>query len=271
MNDTQITTEGNTVGEALRTAAEQLGVPVEQVNHKIDMSHFRNESGRSVAVDTVKVICWAADPAEKEGAFAAKAWIEGLIEKMGMEATVVARNIQNNKATIAVDSESARFLVGRGGSTLQSIQLMLNTAMAEEYGDWTFDIDVQGGQREDRGDRRGGRDGGRDGGRRGGRDGGRDGGRRGGRDGGRRNARGGDGDRCSDSDVTELKDLARRLAQSVADGGDAEVIRKPLNSFERRIVHMEIADMDGVSTETVEQDGDRKVRIFADSGDGAEA
>ena len=259
MTDNQITTEGNTVGDALRKAAEQLGVPVEQVDHKFDLSHFRNDRGNSVAVDTVKIICWAADPAEKEGAFAAKAWIEGLIEKMGMQGTVTARNIRDRKATIAVDSESARFLVGRGGSTLQSIQLMLNTAMAEEYADWTFEIDVQGGRREERGgrdDRRGGRDD-----RRGGRD--RD--RRGGRE------RRGDSDRTSDRDVTELKKLARRIAESVAGGGDAEVIRKPLNSFERRVVHMEIADMEGVSTETVEQDGDRKIRIFADSGDGAAA
>ena len=128
MTDNQITTEGNTVGEALRKAAEQLGIPVEQVDHKLDLSHFRNESGRPVAVDSVKIICWAADPSEKEGAFAAKAWLEGLISAMGLQGTVTARNIKDKKATIAVDSESARFLVGRGGSTLQAIQLMLNTA-----------------------------------------------------------------------------------------------------------------------------------------------
>ena len=249
MTDNQITTEGNTVGEALRKAAEQLGIPVEQVDHKLDLSHFRNESGRPVAVDSVKIICWAADPSEKEGAFAAKAWLEGLIAAMGLQGAVTARNIKDKKATIAVDSESARFLVGRGGSTLQAIQLMLNTAMTEEYADWTFDIDVQGGRREERG--------------------GRDRDRRGGRDRDRRGGRGkGDSDRISDRDVNDLKKLARRLAESVANGGDAEVIRKPLNSFERRVVHMEIAEMDGVSTETVEQDGDRKIRIYADGGEG---
>ncbi|MEC9391074.1 MAG: R3H domain-containing nucleic acid-binding protein, partial [Myxococcota bacterium] len=69
----------------------------------------------------------------------------------------------------------------------------------------------------------------------------------------------------------ELKRLARRIADSVASGGEAQVIRKPLNSFERRIVHMEIADMDGVDTATVEIDGERKVRIFADNGEGSGA
>ena len=249
----QVTTEGNTVGEAVRKAAELLGVPAEQIDHKLDLSHFRNDAGRSVPVDTVKVICWAADPAEKEGAFAAKAWVEGLVERMGFKAKVSARNVKDRTATIAVDSEAARFLVGRGGSTLASISAMLTEAMRAEYGDWTFDIDVQGGRRDERtgrGDRGDRRDRGDRGDRRDRRD----------RD-----------DRRSERDVRELKRLARRIADSVASGGEAQVIRKPLNSFERRIVHMEIADMDGVDTATVEIDGERKVRIFADNGEGSGA
>ena len=178
MSENQVTTEGNNVAEAIAKAAEILGIPAEQVDHKLDLSHFRNDAGRSIPVDTVKIIAWAADPADKAGALAAKAWIEDLVSKMGFEGTITARNVKDRKATIAVDSESARFLVGRGGSTLQSIQKMLNVAMEEEYSDWTFDIDVQGGRREERRDRDGDRRGGRDrdrGDRRGGRDrGGRD-------------------------------------------------------------------------------------------------
>jgi len=257
MSENQVTTEGNNVAEAIAKAAEVLGIPAEQVDHKLDLSHFRNEAGRTIPVDTVKIIAWAADPADKEGALAAKAWIEDLVSKMGFEGTITARNVKDRKATIAVDSESARFLVGRGGATLQSIQKMLNVAMEEEYSDWTFDIDVQGGRREERRDR--------DGDRRGGRD--RDrGDRRGGRDRGGR-----DRDRCSDRDVRDLKRLARRVAEAVAEGGESEIIRKPLNSFERRIVHTEVAEIEGVGTETIDQDGDRKIRIFVDNGEGAAA
>jgi predicted RNA-binding protein Jag len=68
-----------------------------------------------------------------------------------------------------------------------------------------------------------------------------------------------------------LKRLARRIAEGIVAGGDDEIIRKPLNSFERRIVHMEIAEIDGVDTATVEQDGERKIRVFADNGEGASA
>ena len=251
MSDNQVITEGNNVAEALAKAAEALGIPAEQVDHKLDLSHFRNDAGRSIPVDTVKIIAWAADPADKAGALAAKAWMEALIEKMGFEGKVVARQINNRSATIAVDSESARFLVGRGGSTLESIKSMLNAAMEGEFGEWSFNIDVQGGRREERGDRGSRRE------------------RRPRED--RRDRRGGNRDKCSDRDVSDLKRLARRVAESVAESGEAEVIRKPLNSFERRIVHMEIAEMDGVATDTVDQDGERKIRIFADNGEGATA
>ena len=56
MSENQVTTEGNTVGEAVRKAAELLGIPAEQVDHKLDLSHFRNDQGRSVPVDTVNRI-----------------------------------------------------------------------------------------------------------------------------------------------------------------------------------------------------------------------
>lgn len=248
MSENQVIAEGINVAEAVAKAAETLGIPADQVDHKLDLSHFRNDAGRSIPVDTVKIIAWAADPADKAGALAAKAWVESLVEKMGFEGTVKARNVKDRKATIAVDSDSARFLVGRGGSTLASIQAMLNAAMESEFGDWTFDIDVQGGRREERGER------------------GERGDRRDRRD---RRAGGRDKDKCSDRDVTELKRLARRVAESVVESGEAEVIRKPLNSFERRIVHMECAEIDGVGTDTIDQDGERKIRIFAENGEAA--
>jgi len=60
--------------------------------------------------------------------------------------------------------------------------------------------------------------------------------------------------------------LASRLAEKVLQTGEPELIRKELNSFERRVIHVEVAEVDGVLTDTVEVDGDRKVRLYrADS------
>lgn len=267
MDQNKVTAEGKTVGDAVRKAAEQLGVPAEQVRHKIDVSHFKTEAGRSRPVDTVKVIAWAADPSDSEGAVAAKSWLEGLIKEMSLSGNIKTRITGDKKAVVAIDSPDARFLVGRRGATLNAIRTLLSNAMSEEYGDWSFSIDVDGGERRERDDDRRGRD--RDDRHRG-RD--RDRGDRGGRGGrGERGDRGDRGDRRSERDVEDLKRLARKLAERIADEGGEEILRKPLNSFERRVVHMEIADMSGVDTATIEVDGERKVRIFADEGAGADA
>ena len=79
MSENEITTEGTTVGEAVQKAAELLGVSKEEVAHKFDREHFRNNAGRTVPVETVKLICWAIEPVDNSGALAAKAWLEGLI------------------------------------------------------------------------------------------------------------------------------------------------------------------------------------------------
>ena len=54
MSDNQVITEGNNVAEALAKAAEALGIPAEQVDHKLDLSHFRNDAGRSTTLMYVK-------------------------------------------------------------------------------------------------------------------------------------------------------------------------------------------------------------------------
>jgi predicted RNA-binding protein Jag len=302
MANKEITSEGRNVGEAVRKAAEELGVAAEQVRHKLDLSHFRNEEGRTRPMDTVKIIAWAADPSDSEGAVAAKAWLEGLIKEMQLTGNIKTSITGDKRALITIDSSDARFLVGRGGSTLNAIRALLRTTMATDFADWQFAIDVDGGERRDRDDRgdRGDRDrddrGGRGRDDRGGRDredrgdrGGRGRDDRGGRGRDDRGGRGRDdgggrgrddrggrdredrGDRRSERDVEDLKRLARKLAERVADEGGEEILRKPLNSFERRLVHMEVADMAGVDTATIEIDGERKVRIFAADQAGVEA
>ena len=39
---TQVTAEGRTLSDALKAAAQQLGVEPVQVDHKVDVEHFRN-------------------------------------------------------------------------------------------------------------------------------------------------------------------------------------------------------------------------------------
>jgi predicted RNA-binding protein Jag len=269
-----VTAEARTLNDALKQAASELGVPAMSISYKIDREHFLSKNGTSTGMDTVKIAAWARDPAETAGAEAARLWLVGLIEKMGFEATVGVRLGTNKHATLLVDSESGRYLVGRQGATLRAIQEMLEAAMSVEHGDWNFRMDIGGGRereerRDDRGGRRDDRGGRRDdrGGRRDDRGGRRDdrGGRRDDR-GGRRDDRGGRS-RRSDEDVAALERLAQKLAARVLEDGKPIDIRQALNSFERRIVHITIAEIDGVSTASFMDGDDKRVRILREGSE----
>ncbi|RME25936.1 MAG: hypothetical protein D6798_07715, partial [Deltaproteobacteria bacterium] len=69
----------------------------------------------------------------------------------------------------------------------------------------------------------------------------------------------------------ELRALALKIAHRVLETGKSEVIRRRLNSYERRVVHVAIADVDGVRSESIKQDGEKRVEISpATAGDGEE-
>lgn len=56
----------------------------------------------------------------------------------------------------------------------------------------------------------------------------------------------------------------------VLDRGQPETIRRDLNSYDRRIVHMEIQTMEGVASRSVGEGLDRRVEIYpTEGGDGA--
>jgi predicted RNA-binding protein Jag len=343
MSENHVTAEGRNVNEAVAKAAEALGVEPAMVEHKIDISHFRNEDGRVVPRDTVKIIARAGDPekmkaraaarkaalessgsrdrddrggrgrdrddrgprgrdrddrgprgrdrddrgprgrdrddrgprgrddrggrgrdrddrdrrprhherderpafeGDDSGAQAGKAWLEGLFGHMGVEATLKARAVAENEAVIDIDSPSARHLVGRRGANLRAIRALFSAVMERGgQSDWRYELNVEGGRdREERRDRddRGGR--------------GRD------RDDRR-------GDRRSDRDMDKLKKLALRLAEEAVRTGESVRIRRELNSYERRAVHVTLADYDGVETQS-EGEGHTKTVLIVPAGGG---
>jgi predicted RNA-binding protein Jag len=168
---------------------------------------------------------------------------------------------------VFIDSPSARHLVGRRGITLHAIRHLLEAAMSAEHGSWRFDISVDGGDRgprDERFDERPRRD---DRGERSERPRRDDRGDR-----PRRDDRGGDrgGDRrddrrASDRDIDKLRTLARRLAEEARDTGKPVRFRKEMNSYERRMVHMELQDFPGVRTES-EGDGQLKTIVILPAG-----
>lgn len=58
-----------------------------------------------------------------------------------------------------------------------------------------------------------------------------------------------------------LRALARRMAAKVQKYGKS-VVMEPMNPYERRIIHSEIQEIEGVSTNSIGSDSNRKVVIF---------
>jgi spoIIIJ-associated protein len=61
----------------------------------------------------------------------------------------------------------------------------------------------------------------------------------------------------------ELKQMAKYLAEKVLQNGTAQEMG-PLNSYERRIVHLAVAEIQGVSSESIGDASVKKVIISAD-------
>ena len=299
-----VTAEGADLRSAVALAAEQLSVHPSQVDHKLDLSHFRSSIGTSVAKNTVKVVAWAVDrpiseeapkpkarrserdddgeekrerrargkksdrserrdrgerserrdrgerrerrgPADGEteaSAFAAS-WFEVVLKHMDVEAEIVATG-DDERVHVAIKADKAGRVVGKRGATLRSIRHLLGLAIERQFGERVIDVDVGDDrpreEREDRGERseRRSRD------------------RRGGRASQKR-SRGG----RSDSALPEekLRALARRAAERAKETGQTITINLKLNSYDRRLVHLEVSEVDGVDSQSEEREEDGEI------------
>lgn len=61
--------------------------------------------------------------------------------------------------------------------------------------------------------------------------------------------------------------MAENIGKRVGKTGEAEIVRKELNSFDRRVVHMAIADMEGVGSRSLGDGTHKQIEIYKDGGD----
>ncbi len=284
--------EGDNLKEAIQAGAALLELEPSMVDYKLDLAHFKNpKSGINMGVDTVKVWVFPKDPAIIEITTKAQAWMAELLERMELGGKVLVA-VDGKLVKLRVDTEKGGYLVGKRGVTIDAVRTLLVASMGAEYPDWKFRVDVmdqrrdrddRGGRGRDRDDRRGrGRDRDDRGGRgrdrddRGGRGRDRDDRRSRGRDrddrGGRgrdrdRDDRGGrgrdrDDDKGGKTRQRDIERLAHRLAKRVLESGKDELIRKEMNSFARRVVHMVVAEYEGLATESVGEGQHKQIRIM---------
>ena len=65
-----------------------------------------------------------------------------------------------------------------------------------------------------------------------------------------------------------LRALARRMAAKVVKGKKS-VMLEPMNPYERRIIHSEVQNIEGVSTNSIGSENNRRVVMFLDDGKNA--
>jgi spoIIIJ-associated protein len=164
-----------------------------------------------------------------------------MLDYLGLEAALKTEEKTEDKISIIVSSDDAGRIIGRKGQALESLQLLLNRMMHKA--DNTFPriyIDIDGySKKGGRDDRRGDRDGDR----------------RGDRRGPRRE------EKSSPEDEERLIKQALDAAKEVKRWGES-VALPPMNSHDRRIIHVALREHEGIETES-EGDGNMKRVIIS--------
>jgi len=237
----RVKSSGVTIAEALQVVATELSLTINELDYEVTREQFFAEDGTRLGVDIVEIEAWIKEKIDTSGIEAARDWLQKLLDLMNIEAKVSFVVQKNNRSELRVLSEQGGRVVGRKGSTLRAIRAVMKRVMDSQENAWEFSIEVDGGEksrdsrRRDHGDRRDYGD--------------------------RRDRK----PRTSRRDQDKLKQLAKRLAQKVLSSQEVLVINRELSSFERRIVHLTIQDMNGVGTESF-MDGDvKRIRIVLEA------
>lgn len=261
--------EGPTLSEALQNAVAQLGVSsTDELTWDYVREHFK-EGAWTVLVDASlrSAEDLAAARAELASTESAAEWMRTTLALFGSEDATVSTSKNQHRFVVDISSPTdSSLLIGKEGKNLEALQVLLRAAMKKTGGNEEVYVDVDGyrarggggggGSRDDD-DRPRGR--GRDRDDRGGR--GRD--DRGGR-GGDRGGRGGERRGRPEKDPARdarIEENARSVAQQVAESGEA-VRLGTMNSYERRLAHQAVKDIDGVDSRSVNDGDDKVVEIF---------
>ncbi len=264
---------------AITDAAARLGLHEAEVDHAIDRQHFRSADGRSIGVDSVKVWVWPKEQGLVQASQDARTWLDTLLAEMGFKGSVETR-VSDGEVVGRIRTDQAAHLVGRAGATLDAVRTLLEATLAPAHPGFRFRLDVVD-ERRDRPERRDEGDEGRgrydrhdrdhrrrdegharpEGADHRGRHDHR-GGERHRRDEGHARPEGGEETGERTRKQKEIEHLAHKLARKVLETGEPELIRRELNSYERRIVHVAVATYDGLGTESIGEGSYKQVRIL---------
>ena len=191
---------------------------------------FFTETGAPCGVDILELVAWQKEKIDTTEVEKVSEWLSTLLSLMGIEAVVSFSVQRKGQAELRITSEQGGRIVGRKGSTLRAIRELLNRFASEIP--FEFSIEVDGGERSrdkykaERSDKR--------------------------------------SSRTSKRDQEKLKNLAVKLGKKVLNSDEELIINRELSSFERRIVHLTIQEMDGLKTESFMDGEIKRIKILPD-------
>ncbi len=123
MNQEVITT-GSTIESAVAAGAQELGVPVANVEYEVLQTPKKGFLGFGEVEAKVRVYCvGGAD-------ITALRFVNTLIDDLGLDAyaELCPDTISNGDRMIAINGEDAGILIGHHGDTLEALQYLINLA-----------------------------------------------------------------------------------------------------------------------------------------------
>ena len=120
---------GNTVEEALKNGAEQLGVLPEELEHEVLVEPKKGILGIGKVQAKIKVT-YDVDPAQT-----ALEFLRTLIADMGFEADVIMTDGEDGEKKIDISGKDAGALIGYHGETMDALQYLANLAANKKEDD----------------------------------------------------------------------------------------------------------------------------------------
>ncbi|MCI8589111.1 MAG: protein jag [Clostridiales bacterium] len=207
--ENELISTGKTVEAALKSAAGQLGIEVDQLKYEVIAEAKKGFLGIGEVPAKVRILV----PNHKNDA--GEQFIETLLKNMDIHADVQVDEAEDGSKEIRIYGEEASVLIGHHGDTLEALQYLVNLAAnkkakqdeSKEYTRIHVDIEDYRTRRAD-----------------------------------------------------TLRALARRMADKVQRYGRSMAL-EPMPAYERRIIHAEIQQIEGVTTHSIGNENNRRVVV----------
>lgn len=199
--------EGKTLKDAIERACELLNAGRKEIEYKLDAEHFRG------GAETVKIWAWrkaSAPVVEKEAPVDAKQLVTGILDRMGVKASVEVE-LSEEQIRVSIVAQDATILAGRNGAqTMDALQHIVSKALIKEKTERRVLVELEN---------------------------------------------------FKERREVSLKQITQKICEKVLNER-CVITLKPMNAYDRRLVHMEVSQFAGVSSRSIGDGQVKRLQIY---------